>query len=77
MNHTLVINYGSDLDRTLELLWVQSDIDEWEMFVGSLSGVSAVELNRVSAVTGPTLIGHTTITFESEEHKNWFLLEYA
>jgi hypothetical protein len=58
---------GSAIDLTLEDLWGRTDIDVWEEFVMSLPDViDATFVNQI-----------TTVTFESEEHKNWFLLTYS
>ena len=55
---------GSAIDLTLDDLWERTDIDEWNEFVMSLPGVIDV-----------TFVNQ--ITFESEEHKNWFILTYS
>lgn len=58
----------SDLDLKLEDEFEDESIhtDEWESFLEAMPGVIRAEYT-----------GDTVIEFESEEHKNWFLLKWS
>ena len=64
--HKLIIKSESHLDLVLEDAW-DNDRQSWTQYVRSLPDV-------VFATWDGEI---TTITFESEELKNWFVLKYS
>ena len=68
LNNKLIIDADSDLDSTLWHAWNANRHDlSWEDYLVSIGeGLISAEWHRK----------YTLATFESEEHKNWFLLRH-
>ena len=66
----LIIQHGSELDKSLETDW-DHDNTSWIDFVKTFPGV--IDADGITDDSWPG----TKLTFESEEHKNWFLLKYS
>jgi hypothetical protein len=64
--YKLIIKSESHLDLALEDAW-DTDHQSWTQYVRSLPDVVAATWDGEI----------TTITFESEELKNWFVLKYS
>ena len=64
----------SNIDENLEAEWEAEDIniDEWLRYLKSLTYVKDAEWN--DDWQDPP---YTLITFESEAHKNWFILRWS
>ncbi len=69
MNIELEIFDGSPIDANLEVIWQHTG--DWVTFIKSLPEVLTAE--RIYNIKPRS----TIITFETEEHKNWFLLKYS
>ena len=69
----LKIYSPSDIDENLEAEWEEEDIniDEWLSYLKSLTYVKDAEW--IDRLLNP----YTLITFESEAHKNWFILRWS
>jgi hypothetical protein len=63
---TLTFKVDSPIDRNLDNDWDKNPI-LWMDFLESLPGVTHVECH----------LTQMTINFDTEEHKNWFLLKYS
>jgi hypothetical protein len=63
----------SNIDENLEAEWEAEDIniDEWLRYLKSLTYVKDAEW--IDRLLNP----YTLITFESEAHKNWFILRWS
>jgi hypothetical protein len=63
----------SNIDENLEAEWEAEDIniDEWLSYLKSLTYVKDAEW--IDRLLNP----YTLITFESEAHKNWFILRWS
>jgi hypothetical protein len=70
----LAIKSSSTIDHNLEQFFnidADIEIDDWIKLIESLPGVISAEWVRDHwSYT-------TVITFESEQHKNWFLLQWS
>ena len=67
----------SDMDRNLEKWWESSksyEFNTWTMYLKSLHGVNDAILVISEDYNTDS---YTLITFENEEHKNWFILRWA
>ena len=71
----LEIKSSSTIDHNLEQFFnidADIEIDEWIKLIESLPGVISAEW------VGRDYWSYATvITFESEQHKNWFLLQWS
>lgn len=70
---SLKIIANSDMDKKLEIDWDSDEytIDQWIDYLSSLPNV-------IDVVWSDKVIpAYTTITFDSEESKTWFILRYS
>jgi hypothetical protein len=70
----LKIPSPSTMDSNIEAEWESSEsygFDTWTMYIESLPHVKDAKF-----VYGEG-DNHTLITFDSEAHKNWFILRYS
>jgi hypothetical protein len=70
----LKIPSPSTMDSNIEAEWESSEsygFDTWTMYIESLPHVKDAKF-----VYGEG-DNHTLITFDSEEHKTWFILRYS
>ena len=66
----LLVNDSSRMDENLEGSWYDSEIDEWTDFILSLDpNIIHCKRNLGESVT--------IIIFETEAHKNWFILRWS
>lgn len=70
---SLKIIANSDMDKNLEIDWDPDEytIDQWIDYLSSLPNVIDV------VWTDNFKPAYTTITFDSEEAKTWFILRYS
>ena len=69
----LIVKSQSVIDGNLEAVWESDsiEIDDWLSFLKSLTYVKDAEW--IDRLLNP----YTLITFESEEHKTWFILRWS
>lgn len=70
---SLKIIANSDMDKNLEIDWDSDEysIEQWIDYLSSLPNVIDV------VWTDNVKPAYTTITFDSEEAKTWFILRYS
>jgi hypothetical protein len=66
MDENLEEGYNSDV--------LQAGINSWTQYVKSLPLVKTAQWVAATRTTGTA---YTLITFESEEHKTWFILRWS
>jgi hypothetical protein len=67
----------SAMDDNIEAEWASSesyDLDTWTVFIESLPYVKSARFVFMSSFKD---VSYTLITFDSEEHKTWFILRYS
>jgi hypothetical protein len=67
----------SAMDNNIEAEWALSESYElitWTMYLESLPYVKSARFVFKTTLNGDS---HTLITFESEEHKTWFILRWS
>jgi hypothetical protein len=69
----LIVKSQSVIDKNLEAEWESDsiEIDDWLSYLKSLTYVKDAEW--IDRLLNP----YTLITFESEEHKTWFILRWS
>jgi|688.fasta_scaffold2330980_2 hypothetical protein len=74
----LKVHTNTDMDRNIEEDWHAEEygLDQWIDYVKSLPHVIDVEyVEGIWSAGGDQ--SYTIITFESEAHRNWFVLRYS
>jgi hypothetical protein len=67
MSKILQFTHGDDIDNNLVAVW-QYSMNWYDFIINSGEGIVSYEYSGNDV---------RTITFESEEHKNWYLLKWS